>query len=53
MIDLHVHTVNSDGNFTTEEVLIEAEKQGISLLSITDYNNINAYDEIKRLSKTI
>ena len=49
MIDLHVHTLNSDGDFTTEETLIEAEKQGISILSITDHNNINAYDEIKKM----
>lgn len=43
MIGLHVHTSNSDGDFTTLETLIEAEKQGIEILSIRDYNNINAY----------
>ena len=50
MIDLHVHTTNSDGDFTTLETLIEAEKQGIEILSITDHNNINAYDDLKKLS---
>ncbi len=49
MIDLHVHTTNSDGDFTTLETVIEAEKQGIEILSITDHNNINAYEDLKRL----
>ena len=49
MIDLHVHTNNSDGDFTTLETIIEAEKQGIELLSITDHNNINAYEDLKSL----
>ena len=49
MIDLHVHTVNSDGDFTTKETLIEAEKKGVKILSITDHNNINAYEDLKKL----
>ena len=49
MIDLHVHTVNSDGDFRTEEILNDAERQGVELLSITDHNNINAYEELKTL----
>ena len=49
MIDLHTHTINSDGDFTTEETLIEAEKRGIEILSITDHNNITAYDDLKRI----
>ena len=49
MIDLHVHTTNSDGDFTTLETVIEAEKQGIEILSITDHNNINAYEDLKNL----
>lgn len=50
MIDLHVHTINSDGDFTTLETLIEAQKQEIEVLSITDHNNINAYEDLKNLS---
>lgn len=49
MIDLHVHTSNSDGNFTTEETIIEAGKQGVDILSITDHNNVSAYNDIKRI----
>ena len=49
MIDLHVHTTNSDGDYTTLETLIEAEKQGIEILSITDHNNITAYEDLNNI----
>ena len=50
MIDLHVHTINSDGDFTTEETLIEAERNNLEILSFADHNNITAYEDLKRLS---
>lgn len=46
MIDIHSHTTYSDGSFTVEEILKEAAKVGLSLLSVTDHNTVNAYDEI-------
>ena len=48
MIDIHTHTTNSDGSFTTKELLEEAEKIGLTLLSITDHNTIQAYYEIEK-----
>ena len=47
MIDLHSHTLHSDGASTVKEVLEGAEKLSLSLLSITDHNSIGAYDELK------
>lgn len=47
MIDLHTHTIHSDGDFKTEEILKNAEENNISILSISDHNNINAYDDLK------
>lgn len=49
MIDLHTHTCNSDGDFTTEETIIEAGKKGIEILSITDHNNLIAYNDMKSI----
>ena len=46
MIDLHTHTTYSDGSFTPEEVLEEAEKKEVTILSITDHNTIDAYKEL-------
>lgn len=50
MIDIHTHTTNSDGSFTTKALLEEAEKVGLTLLSITDHNTIEAYNEIKKFN---
>lgn len=47
MIDLHSHTDYSDGSFSVRELLQEAERTCLSLLSITDHNTIQAYYELK------
>lgn len=46
MIDLHTHTIFSDGTWTIEEMLSNAEKAGISTLAITDHDT--AYIENKK-----
>lgn len=48
MIDLHTHTTYSDGTFNVKELLEEAEKTGVTLLSITDHDKVNAHIEIKK-----
>lgn len=47
MIDIHSHTTYSDGSFSVEELLNEAEKLNLSLLSITDHNTIQAHFELQ------
>ena len=49
MIDLHTHTINSDGDFTPEEILKKAELIGIKYLSFTDHNNVNAYNDLDKV----
>ncbi len=49
MIDLHIHTVRSDGDFTVEEILKKAQGKNLDIISITDHNNIRAYDDLKLL----
>ena len=44
---MHTHTKHSDGSSTTEELLREAEKIGLTHLSITDHNTIEAYNDLK------
>lgn len=46
-IDLHIHTVNSDGFDTVEEVLIKAESLGLSVVSITDHNSVKSYYQLQ------
>ncbi len=47
MIDLHTHTTYSDGTYSVRELLIEAEKGGLTALSITDHNSVDAYKELE------
>lgn len=59
MIDLHVHTIYSDGEYTPLEVLDICNKRGISIVAITDHNSMdgsrqaienNPYGHIKVIS---
>lgn len=47
MIDLHTHTTYSDGSYSVKELLDEAEKVGLTLLSITDHDTVQAHYELK------
>lgn len=45
-IDLHIHTrTGSDGAFTVAEVLAEAQRRGIGLISITDHDSVTGQRE--------
>ena len=46
VIDLHIHTTCSDGKDTPAEVLKKAQEKGLSVISITDHYNVDAYDEL-------
>ena len=45
MIDLHIHTNKSDGGLSPKEIIEEASLLGVSVISITDHDTIDAYDE--------
>jgi len=49
MIDLHTHTIYSDGTDTVVEILQKAEKIGLKCLSITDHSSCGAYEEIDNM----
>ena len=42
--DLHNHTTVSDGDFSPEEMVLTAEKTGISAIGITDHDTIKGLD---------
>ena len=50
MVDLHTHTTYSDGDKNLKELLIEAEKNNVTILSITDHDTVDAYDELNTLN---
>ncbi len=43
MIDVHTHTLCSDGADSPEELLRRAAQAGVTYLSITDHNSVGAY----------
>lgn len=42
-VDLHIHTIHSDGSSTVNEVLEAAARKGLAAISITDHDCIDAY----------
>ena len=46
--DLHTHTYHSDGTRSPKEVVDVARAHGITILSISDHDNLSAYFEIKK-----
>ena len=49
MIDLHTHTVYSDGTDSVVDLLKKAADKGLEVITITDHDTVNAYDELARL----
>lgn len=50
MIDLHTHTICSDGTDEPIELLKKAEEKGIEILSITDHNTAKAYEILENIN---
>lgn len=50
MIDLHIHTTNSDGTDTPLEILKMAEEKGLKYLSITDHDTCKSYYDLKDIN---
>ena len=50
MIDLHIHSNHSDGTNTVKEILQEAQKRKLEVISITDHDSISAYEELEKIN---
>ena len=46
MIDLHMHTIYSDGDKTVEEVLKMCENKKLEYISITDHDTCKQYNDV-------
>jgi len=44
-VDLHVHSLVSDGSFTPAELVLQAKRQGLSAFSLTDHDVIAGTDD--------
>lgn len=45
IIDLHIHSIESDGTFTPSEIIDEAVNNGIKIISIADHDTLAAYNQ--------
>jgi len=50
-IDLHIHTVYSDGTYTPREAVYKAKKLGLIAISITDHDSVDGLDEALKAGK--
>ncbi len=50
MIDLHIHSIHSDGTDTVIDILKKAEMKALEYISITDHNTCSAYEELKNIN---
>lgn len=41
--DLHNHTIHSDGAYSVSEVINRAKEKGLSMIAITDHDNLDSY----------
>lgn len=48
MVDLHVHTTFSDGQYTPREVIDKAIKLGLAAIAITDHDSTQGIEEARK-----
>lgn len=46
--DLHLHTIASDGEYSPQEVVEAAKKQGFRAISITDHDTLSGIEEARK-----
>ena len=49
MVDMHIHTNNSDGTQSTKEIIEMLKQQRIKLFSITDHDNFESCKEMEKI----
>lgn len=50
-VDLHVHSVRSDGTFTPAELVDYAVEKGLAAMALTDHDTVDGIDEILEYAK--
>jgi len=44
--DLHIHTIASDGTYTPRQVLEEAQRVGLTAISVTDHDSVESLADV-------
>lgn len=51
LIDLHTHSVNSDGTYTPNQIVAEANEKGLKAIALTDHDCVFGLDEFEKAGK--
>lgn len=51
MMDLHIHSIYSDGFWTPREIVEDSIKKGLEIIAITDHDVLTGYEEALSYSK--
>lgn len=43
LVDLHIHSIYSDGSYTIADIIQQAKQKGLRVISICDHDTTNAY----------
>ncbi|MEA1963751.1 MAG: PHP domain-containing protein, partial [Candidatus Aerophobetes bacterium] len=52
-IDLHIHSIYSDGTFTPEEIVCKAKELKLKAISITDHDSVSGIEEELEVGKKL
>ncbi len=52
-IDLHIHTTYSDGSLTPEQIVSYAKANNISVIGITDHDEVKANNEAIKIGSEL
>jgi len=51
--DLHSHTIYSDGIYSVYDTVLLAKEKGLSLVAITDHDNLDSYSEYLKIKDSL
>ena len=51
MIDLHIHSTASDGQYSPSEIVEKAAEKNIGVIALTDHDTVSGLDEAKKAAE--
>lgn len=52
-VDLHIHTLYSDGAYTPSQIIARAKDMGLEIISITDHDTVDGLEEAIEVGKEL
>lgn len=49
-VDLHLHTIASDGSWTPREAVLAAKKAGLGIMAVTDHDSLGSVAPVMKLA---